>query len=131
MIANMSKHVNFEEKYLDLFKSFVAFQEGYITKEHLISNFSQIETPSPKSKQPSMTTKRKGKGRNLCSRDKSATVHPEIENDCTEFNKSKNLEDRIEMRLKLLTDAESLQNDGLEEMIERIITLEESFLKSS
>ena len=35
------------------------------------------------------------------------------------------------MQLKLLTDAESLQNDELEEMIERIITLEESFLKSS
>ena len=95
------------------------------------SNFSQIETPSPRSKQPSMTTKRKGKGRNLCSRDKSAIVHPEIKNDCTEFNKSKNLENRIEMRLKLLTDSDGLQNDGLEDMIERIITLEESFLKSS
>ena len=131
LIANMSKHVKIEEKYLELFKNFVAFQEGYITKENLISNFSQNETPSPKSKQPSMTTKRKGKGRNLCSRDKSATVHPEAENDCTEFNKSKNLENRIEMRLKLLTDPDGLQNDGLEDMIERIITLEESFLKSS
>ena len=78
-----------------------------------------------------MTTKKKGKGRDSYSRDNSATVHHEIENDCTEFNKSNNLEDRIGMRLKLLTDAESLQNDGLEEMIERIITLEESFLKSS
>ena len=133
MIANMSKQVNFEEKYLGLFKDFVAFQEGYITKEHLISNVLQTETPSPKLKQPSIVTKRKGKGRNSCSRNKSATVHPEIENNCTAFNKSKNVKDRIEMRLELLTDAKVLDNgnDGLEEMIERIITLEESFLEGS
>ena len=86
MIAIMSKHVNFEEKYLDLFKSFVAFQEGYITKEHLISNFFQIETPSPKSKQPFMTTKSIGKGRNLCSRDNSATVHPVARHDRKDQN---------------------------------------------
>ena len=130
MIANMLKQVNFEEKYLGLFKNFVAFQDGYITKEQLISNVLQNETPSPESKQPAIVTKRKGKGRKSCSRNKSVTVHPEVEINCTAFNKSKNVKDRTELRLNLLTDAQFLQNgnDGLEEMIERIITLEESFL---
>ena len=133
MIANMSKQVNSEEKYLGLFKNFVAFQEGYITKEELISNVLQNETPSPKSKQHSIVNKRKGKGKISRSRNKSATVHPEIENGCPDFNETQNVKDRIEMRMELLTDAKVLENgnDGLEEMIERIITLEESFLESS
>ena len=133
MIANMTKHVNSEEKYLDLFKNFVAFQEGYITKEHLISNVLQDEISSPKSKQASKVIKRKGKGKNSCSRNKSATVHPEIESSFTDFNETQNVKDRIEKRLKLLTETQNLdnENDWLEEMIEKIITLEESFLMSS
>ena len=130
MIANLTKHVNFEEKYVDLFKNFIAFQEGYITKEHLISNVMKHDLPRSKSIQPSVMKKGKGKGRNSCPSNKFATVHPETENGFIEFNKSKNVKDRTELRLNLLTDAQFLQNgnDGLEEMIERIITLEESFL---
>ena len=130
MIANMTKHVNFEEKYVDLFKNFIAFQEGYITKEHLISNVMKHDLPRSQSIQPSVMKKGKGKGRKSCPRNKFATVRPETENRFIEFNKSKNVKDRTELRLNLLTDAQFLQNgnDGLEEMIERIITLEESFL---
>ena len=131
MIANMTKHVNFEEKYVDLFRNFIAFQEGYITKEHLISNVMKHDPPPSKSIQPSVM--KKGKGGKSRSRNKSATVHPETENICTEFNKSKNVKARIELRLNLLTDAQFLNNgnDGLEELIEKIITLEESFLESN
>ena len=60
-------------------------------------------------------------------------VHPETENTSTELHESQNAKDRIVLRLNLLNDIQFLHNgdDGLDEMIERIITLEESFLKRS
>ena len=131
MIANMIENVNFEEKYLELFKVFVAFHEGYITKENLVSNGAQNDQPSHQSKQHSLVKNRKGKGKKSCSRNKSTTVHPESENSCTELHKSTNAKDKIVLRLNLLNDTQLLHNgnDGLDEMIERIITLEESFLE--
>ena len=91
----------------------------------------KYESPPSKSIQPSVM--KKGKGRKSCSKNKSAPVYPETERNSIEFNKSKNAKNRIKLRLNLLTDAQFLQNgnDGLEEMIERIITLEESFLESN
>ena len=131
MIANMAENVSFEEKYLELFKTFVAFHEGYITKEYLVSNLAINDQPSQKSKQTSLVKNRKGKGKKSCSRNKSAMVHPETENSSTEVHESQNAKDKIKLRLNLLNNTQLLhnENDGLEEMIERIITLEESFLE--
>ena len=133
MIANMTANVDCEEKYLELFKAFVAFHEGYITKEYLVSNVAQNDQPSQKSKQHSMVKNRKGKGKRSYSRNKSATVHPETENSCSEFQDSRIAKNKKKLRLNLLNDNQFLHNgnDGLEEMIERIITLEESFLEKN
>ena len=133
MIAGMIKEVNFEEKYLNLFKNFVAFHEGYISKEFLISNVLQDDQPSPNSNKNPISKKQKGKGKKSYLRNKTVKVYPDVEKSSIEFNKSKNVQNRTELRLNLLTDVQFLQNenDALEEMIERIITLEESFLQSN
>ena len=94
---------------------------------------AQNDQPSQKSKQHSEVKNRKRKGKKSSPRNKSAMVHPETENSSTDNHESRNAKDKIELRLHLSNDTQFLHNgnDELEELIERIITLEESFLEKN
>ena len=126
----MIQEINFEEKYLVLFKNLVAQQQGYIVNESSISKDLQKDELS-RSFSAIQKNKGKRKGKNLIhheSRKGNQEAHPN-HLDNSNFKISSNVKDRIQMRKSVLVEPQLLQADAVRELVDQLITLEESFLK--
>ena len=130
ILTLMMQEINYEEKYLVLFKNLVAVQQGYIVNETSISKDLQKDGLS-RSFLALQKSKGKGKGKSLIhvqsERERQETNPNDPDN--SNFKISSDVRDRIQMRKSLLVEPQLLQADAVKELVDQLITLEESFLK--
>ena len=118
------------------FKRLVAIKEGYITEECILSNWDVQTNECPHQAVPttiSQKTRGKGKGTKSRSRNRVSSELDEIkelQNKSRDIKKSGHIHRHIQMRLCLLIKPEfvNARSDTLEELIDQLIILEESFL---